>query len=818
MPANQAGISEPSRFNDVQAWTGTIDITITGDTDHGTGSCGRRKIHEKQTFHADVRFQLIDVRQMAAGHGVTADEAGQPLPALPGMQYGHVDAGQGLVPSGGISGSTEESFKGTYDEVCPDHEEHVTESGSGGNSISEGLFDIMPSLVASFFGNWVYRFFIAQKEFQAAGTGYTKDKDSEGKWYTNRVNYTSSHEMLEPISPVIGSANTLDDDTFSQQMVDNLKKTMLAFLLDEKTGLSKEVAEPIANEYRKLEDPVKNGHDDTPTEAWAIVPKTGNVLSDNITVKYEDGEIPRVYNIKWSFTPEKPVDYDLEVEIKDYEQWRPKAKKNQIDPGDTLEITARLIDAKTGEPSSASARKIEFALKDVSSQTGVAMNEPAVGGDTDHDFRFTKEDNPEPYLIIKPEDNEQKITEERSEVLQGQAVHESKVKLSSFDWGGWGTLVVTAFMPNEGGPDLQIKGHLKGGDKNKKEIPLPKGTDKNTHIAESWKKEMGVEGKADSWDEETEPKGQAGCKGDGLTLYEEYRGFYTDDKSWEETDDEGHFFGDPKRKEVFVIDKTGSAQTLAGIKMYRDATHLHVHLLDQKHMAGDRIINPNGGTKGHIKQHGISLEFDKKLNGALGEAGATKVGTPKISGRVKLLPLGDSAWRDVVKANGNGNVAKEFTSVVAHEMGHGSHIEHHGDTDEQTVKWEAWMIDDALPTYQVYEYPMEEGAVSGPGIPVWVTREGGADVDPKEFYLAKYMYVANPHGQHSGDAACFMRYDMMDAFVPEGQSNVRVWLTKPTGESMGTNLCDTKNAAGPHKRCGTAGKGQCRSQLCVSDR
>ena len=84
--------------------------------------------------------------------------------------------------------------------------------------------------------------------------------------------------------------------------------------------------------------------------------------------------------------------------------------------------------------------------------------------------------------------------------------------------------------------DSQIVGYLDG-DPSQTEVRLPMRS-ASSFIADSWKKSHGVNGVSDNADNETDPKGD-GNPGDGLTLYEEYRGFIEDGQ---------HIEGDPKRR------------------------------------------------------------------------------------------------------------------------------------------------------------------------------------------------------------------------------------------------------------------------------
>lgn len=99
-------------------------------------------------------------------------------------------------------------------------------------------------------------------------------------------------------------------------------------------------------------------------------------------------------------------------------------------------------------------------------------------------------------------------------------------------------------------------------------INIPCDND-NDHIADKWEQDNNVSGLPPDWDEENNPAGQR-TTGDGMTLYEEYRGFF-------ELLPDGtpqHVRLDPNMKEIFAIDddfmlSTYSWEHASGIPVYR---------------------------------------------------------------------------------------------------------------------------------------------------------------------------------------------------------------------------------------------------------
>jgi hypothetical protein len=89
----------------------------------------------------------------------------------------------------------------------------------------------------------------------------------------------------------------------------------------------------------------------------------------------------------------------------------------------------------------------------------------------------------------------------------------------------------------------------------------------DNNIADKWEDDNTVSGLAPDWDEDGEPSGQA-TNGDGLTLYEEYRGIFQlmADLTVE------HIRTNPKKKELFVIDP----ENLLSIIAWKEASGIDV--------------------------------------------------------------------------------------------------------------------------------------------------------------------------------------------------------------------------------------------------
>jgi hypothetical protein len=221
-------------------------------------------------------------------------------------------------------------------------------------------------------------------------------------------------------------------------------------------------------------------------------------------------------------------DAEVKVEIEGYEKWIPEANiKNPEKPGNKLKIKATVL-AKDGDSKNQDAI-ITFSLNNVSKEPGVCINGPAAVG---WDLAFTKEENAEATFNISP-----------LEIKTKQYVSETQVVVSSFDFGAFAELSVKAVDRNN--KSLKVSVQFK----ERSSVTIPKA-ELGGKIADAWREKEAVEGLSDDWDAEM-VKGQP-VNGDGLSLYEEYRGALVG-----RTEEGVYSRLSPKEKELFVVDDAG---------------------------------------------------------------------------------------------------------------------------------------------------------------------------------------------------------------------------------------------------------------------
>jgi len=533
--------------------------------------------------------------------------------------------------------------------------------------------------------------------------------------------------------------------------------------------------------------------------------------------------------ITWHIVPVYENDaLELRVEIDEYADWTPRGGNEEGEPGRQLNVRARLQTKSGGTPPEL-ADKIIFELIEVSREPGTCINFPS---------RDACQDPPLPDLRFHPEYNVPNglavvdVDELRAETPPGQPRAEAEAVISSHDWGAYATLRVTAEMPD----GRVVVGHLNNSSRDSM-ILLPK-RQPNSRIADYALERMDAKGLADDDDGEDYPVGD-GFKGDGLTLYEEYRGFY----------ERGvHQRGSADTKDFFLHSAIGSPSE-RGILTFSGLTGLRVHyMLRRDELDEDRVINFNrsGRTQRETvsllnlarDQHGVIMESGvircstcgqdmTNLNmssscpvaGCEGraESGTSRArggpGTPKSINRVIIRQP-----RGLLGGSDNGAVTRTqdvFAHVIVHELLHCVNVPHHGDSDQRQCAWTNEALEDGT-------YMLTEG-----GKPITIKSEAGEVLPfgkngPERTIR---VYLAVQQGQHSGDQGCRLRYIFADAYPSRlpNDCSTRFWV-KGT-EILGASLCDSPDGTGvndsshrPHSRYGNATMGGCRNRIRVSDR
>lgn len=480
---------------------------------------------------------------------------------------------------------------------------------------------------------------------------------------------------------------------------------------------------------------------------------------------------------KWDCTVSiQPLDDELRLELSSsaYQNWRPSAKDDPEPYGEPIEITATVLrgSGAGAQPAPQDVERFEWELLNTSSEPGIAINFPPAAQDTDFDMKFDPKGDQLPA-----DDKAQKMTR----LVRNLAVDKAIILPS--DWGAWSTLRVKAILRD----GRELVGRFQGSNENDLRLPRRKP---GSFVADVVKEQWNVD-KSDSADDDPLDSSQTSGKGDGLTLYEEYRGFYADRK---------HSMGDPKRQHYFAVNDIGP-DVDAGLAVFQRLTGLLVVQVNKFELSPKRVINSNHREAPHVvDQHGVIYRL-ARLEGGLAGLAEGGPGTPKdIEGiwiQSVLMPISVPAA-----------VVSFPAWVVAHEAMHSVNVFHHGETD-RTVQWAS-----------------NNGVLQENGVSITVLDEAGNNLSGRiEAKLKKgpqNYELGVRGGQHSGDDNCVLRYSIAETYVDNTNPNVRRIFGGM--EAWGAGLCSRKAGAGvnnkdrpPQSRYGDATVGDCKSQITVND-
>lgn len=506
-----------------------------------------------------------------------------------------------------------------------------------------------------------------------------------------------------------------------------------------------------------------------------------------------------------------PLTEELELVVTsaEYPTWIPEGGKSEEDGVHPLRLQARLQKKGGGAPEKKKAVSFRFELTHVSREPGVSLNFPLYGSppDSKPDLAFLPGEHPAPWLPFP----EPSLSVE-TEYNDAGSIESPQAVLHSFDWGAFGTLRVTAELTD----GRTLVGHFETEpEPHRDDVLVPKRED-GSFIADEWKRLNNAASLADNDDSESTPEGDK-HKGDGLTLYEEYRGFH-------EGRGNKHVHGNPEMKELFIHINAPHA---SGIKLFKTITGFEVHdELTRTQLPQSRVINVNhgSGTPHRVDQHGLVIEMSSLPAGV----GGIAKGGPGLPRHVQKITLTDADLSgSSIILGADARTVTRRDALVAHEMLHASNVYHHGQGDWPKSKWVAvksgeelvfveWSAEAVMgPQGFTLEYTEPTGVVR-------VLQEDCTPVVPGQEGEVRNVYLAVQQAQHSGIGQCVMRYAAANAYMDKSQADVRWLLTgkEPPGTTLctgneGTRMGQGSCQSGP--RHGDATGGCCKQQLCIND-
>ncbi len=423
----------------------------------------------------------------------------------------------------------------------------------------------------------------------------------------------------------------------------------------------------------------------------------------------------------------------------------------------------------------------------------------------------------EPRLRLRILQDENKNLEvlAATEARTRKSVDRASLTVSTFSYGAWARLKVEAVDEDQ----KQLKVNFQGMEV--QAIPLPYYTH-NDHIAMAWLKQKGMLGKPADWDGETEPPGK-GNPGDGLTLYEEYRGFSVKGK---------YVTGHPTKKDLFICDQT--EQESKGIDLFERITGLVVHRVTLAEMGETRVLNRNHSQAPHIvDQHALWIIRGNGSFEAVGVQADSDPGPPRTCRFVKVPAPEAGLTPDDLAAR---------EALIAHELCHGVGVYHHGDSGGPRF-W--YWKQDQPGAWQLYEDDLNGDSdadqsklkVAGKPRSIRAVREAdrtelkhgqampsGSKWDER---LQGYkLLIFGKQSPCSGDTACVMRYVDRQAWLSNKDPTVR-YIPDKKEKALQDSLCSSGEGTGvnslrhgPEPRYGNAqqGRGNCKDQIVVSDK
>ncbi len=343
-------------------------------------------------------------------------------------------------------------------------------------------------------------------------------------------------------------------------------------------------------------------------------------------------------------------------------------------------------------------RAIKFSFKDVSKEPGICMNFPAINQVNENPDLFFPDDgyNAGKFAfsddetdavadhacltaIENPNDNAAHNHHYKTATTTGD-VSEAAIDVRCEDYGAYGTIQVSApdcstLEPREVGAGCSQR-------EGSNDVKIPRDADGN-HIADSAPHDNG--GAAANQDGDNNPFGD-GTQGDGLTNYEEYRGFIVKIGGGK-----GHTRTRIDRKDVFIRDIDGLGTG------YFSESGLEIHFIPgAEYYGGDspddpplgrlgtsnpraaddrtQVINFNSGYAHGGDQHGLRLVTGNLRAGVRTVSGftfATDGKNPGPPGNINRIAIN----RDYINTRG---IAHKLEKTIAHELGHAVCIRHHG--------------------------------------------------------------------------------------------------------------------------------------------
>jgi hypothetical protein len=299
--------------------------------------------------------------------------------------------------------------------------------------------------------------------------------------------------------------------------------------------------------------------------------------------------------------PDPPMPLPL---VGKYANWLPAGSPNASEPGTNLFVYVIIREKGSDSLTPVSYAKAKFFCHlESSNEPGVCLNWPSKENALDTpDLKFNLDQD-----TLTVSSDGQYAETKRSDLNHLLLV------IDCFDYGAYGKLTVSAQI--EGMGEVQAFLHS---DKTRAYLSIPKDEDGN-RIADAWEKQqIGLpQGLPADWDDAPWPANQY-SKGDGISLYEKYRGFMFD---------KVHERLNPMVKHLFVYDQSGAVVLLmlpghGGSSFITASGGIRLRMVDKNTWTGPgavanqkRNVNFNTSGFGHaVDQHALHVRLQSAKN------------------------------------------------------------------------------------------------------------------------------------------------------------------------------------------------------------
>jgi hypothetical protein len=466
-------------------------------------------------------------------------------------------------------------------------------------------------------------------------------------------------------------------------------------------------------------------------------------------------------------TQEKPVPVKLGILLERSELWTPSDKGRTY-----LEATIWECRGKNWVRSDAETTII-FYFAERSNEPGDCLNH---GTGTDPDLWFPVAENPD-YTCSNREPGGKATFPDYAVTKNPRS--RAVINVACGDWGAfskveaWGDKCV---------PLKRIDGAVEQVDQEDTILTLPKD-DNDNQIADSYENACGEHPRPGADDDNT-PNGN-GVAGDGLSAYEEYRGFMVNGE---------HYRTEWDQKDLFVYNRDHLPTSL-----FDGASGLAVHYINESEMDKNKVINFNWHHASLHNQHALVLHYESLPDGLAGQCIGTS--TPTIFDIEFTTGPPKNVDRVVVDI-GHCYNGSAIMGTTAHELGHAVCMLHHGERS-----WSGSSFYSETTVYpDLWKYRLEFWLTVGPGLSLCSTK-----------LPADFIVETERGTQLAGDSTCIMRYQYCypTVFHIDGQ-----WQCVPADPHIRTIFCTSPTGTGMNangKAAADASRGNCMGQLMVND-